>query len=70
MMLLVSAFVNKTKAQNVSGTVTDSTGKPLAGVSVQKKNSKVGTVTNSQGVYNIAASGTDVLVFSYDRLPQ
>jgi TonB-linked SusC/RagA family outer membrane protein len=65
-MVLASAFQESVHAQNtVSGTVTDSTGKPLAGVSVQKKNSKTGTVTNAQGVYNINAASTDVLVFSY-----
>jgi TonB-linked SusC/RagA family outer membrane protein len=66
MLLLVGAFHSAVYAQNVvTGTITDSTGKPLAGVSVQKKNSKTGTVTNAQGVYSINASSTDVLVFSY-----
>src|SRR5690242_12806085 len=66
MLLLVSGFRTAVHAQNlVTGTITDSTGKPLAGVSVQKKNSKIGTVTNAQGVYSINATSTDVLVFSY-----
>lgn len=65
MFLLVGAFVNESSAQNtVSGTVTDSAGKAMPGVSVQKKNSTVGTVTNSNGFYTIKASGSDVLVFS------
>jgi len=65
-MLLAAALQSSVHAQTpVSGTVTDSSGKPLAGVSVQKKNSKIGTVTNTQGVYTINAASTDVLVFSY-----
>ncbi len=65
-IILLSAFQNYSKAQSpISGTVTDSSGKPLAGVSVQKKNTKTGTTTNEQGVYQISASPADVLVFSY-----
>ncbi|MFT4154408.1 SusC/RagA family TonB-linked outer membrane protein [Parafilimonas sp.] len=49
----------------VTGTVTDSAGKPLSGVSVQKKNTKTGATTNDQGVYQLNASPADVLVFSH-----
>ena len=63
--ILLFAFHNQAQAQSlISGTVTDSSGKPLQGVSVQKKNSKTGTVTNDRGVYQLSASPTDVLVFS------
>ena len=56
LLLLFNVFHSAVHAQNlVTGTITDSTGKPLAGVSVQKKNSKTGTVTNAQGVYSINA---------------
>ena len=66
MLLLVGAFHSTVHAQNlVTGTITDSSGRPLSGVSVQKKNTKTGTVTNAQGVYSINAAATDVLVFSY-----
>ena len=66
LLLLVGVFHSTVHAQNVvTGTITDSTGKPLAGVSVQKKNSKTGTTTNAQGVYSLIAQSTDVLVFSY-----
>lgn len=66
MLFLVGIFHSTVHAQNVvTGTITDSTGKPLAGVSVQKKNTKTGTVTNAQGAYSINAASTDVLVFSY-----
>jgi len=66
MMFLIGALHSPVHAQNlITGTVTDSTGKPLVGVSVQKKNTKTGTTTNGQGVYSINATNTDVLVFSY-----
>ncbi|HEX5150520.1 MAG TPA: SusC/RagA family TonB-linked outer membrane protein [Parafilimonas sp.] len=64
-VLCISAF-QQLKAQNiVTGEVTDSSGKPLQGVSVQVKNSTKGTTTNAQGTYSINALSTDVLVFSY-----
>lgn len=49
----------------VSGIVTDSSGNPLIGVTVQVKGSKVGTTTNAEGHYTIDASASDTLVFSY-----
>ncbi|MEP6684187.1 MAG: SusC/RagA family TonB-linked outer membrane protein [Parafilimonas sp.] len=65
-ILLATAFQSSVQAQGqITGTVTDSSGKPLQGVSVQKKNSKTGTVTTAQGTYTINAASTDVLVFSY-----
>jgi TonB-linked SusC/RagA family outer membrane protein len=66
MMFLIGTLHSPVHAQNlITGTVTDSTGKPLVGVSVQKKNTTTGTTTNAQGVYSINAASTDVLVFSY-----
>ncbi len=66
MMCILTAFYSKVHAQNpVTGTITDSSGNPIAGVSVQKKNSKTGTVTNAQGVFTISVSGSDVVSFSY-----
>lgn len=66
MVLFVGVLQKSAQAQNlVSGTVTDSSGKPLQGVSVQVKNTPKGTTTNEQGTYSINAVSTDVLVFSY-----
>ena len=66
MVLFVGVLQNNAQAQNlVTGTVTDSSGKPLSGVSVQVKNTPKGTTTNEQGTYSINALSTDVLVFSY-----
>src|SRR5690242_8481755 len=50
----------------ISGTVTDvSTGKPLEGVTVKVKSTKIGTTTNANGMFTIKASSNDVLTFSY-----
>lgn len=66
LILIVNAFSARAQAQSViTGTVADSSGSPLSGVSVQKKGTKTGTTSNAQGVYTISAAGTDVLVFSY-----
>ena len=55
-------------AQNnfpVTGKITDNTGKPLQGVTVQVKGSKVVTTTNAEGTFSLhAPSGTAVLVLS------
>ena len=51
---------------SVSGTVTDVAGQPLPGVTVIVKGTTRGTVTNSNGAYNISQiSGDAVLVFSF-----
>lgn len=49
----------------VSGRVTDETGAPMAGVSVQIKGSTRGTMTDNDGRFSINAEDNDVLVFSY-----
>ncbi|NDV65869.1 TonB-dependent receptor [Bacteroides sp. 224] len=52
--------------RNVSGTVKDSQGEPIIGASVQVKGTEKGTITNLNGEYKLAVSGTgQVLVFSY-----
>lgn len=55
-------------AQNnfpVTGTVTDQSGKPLEGVTVQVKGTSVSTATRPNGTFSLAApSGGSVLVFS------
>jgi TonB-linked SusC/RagA family outer membrane protein len=50
----------------VRGVVTDSsTRQPLAGVSVQVRGSKNGTVTNEKGEFSLAASDSAILVISF-----
>jgi TonB-linked SusC/RagA family outer membrane protein len=52
---------------NISGTVTDAGGEPLAGVNiVQKDAANVGTITDADGRYSLRATGRGVtLTFSY-----
>ena len=51
--------------RNISGTVNDNSGNPLENVSVLIKKTSKGTTTNSSGYFTIAASPTDILVFSF-----
>ncbi len=48
----------------IHGQVTDSLGKPLSGVSVMKAGTKIGTITNVNGVYELTAEKGDVIEFS------
>ncbi len=49
----------------VTGEVKDSSGAPLSGVSVQVKNTDIGTVTNNEGQFSISVpDGNSILVFS------
>lgn len=49
----------------ISGTVVDSSGNPLIGVTVLKNNSKEGTVTDMDGHFSLSAEKGDVLNFTY-----
>lgn len=58
--------------RNVSGKVQDANGNPLVDVSVQVKNSNIGTTTKSDGTYSLSVPGNaGILVFSHiDMTPQ
>jgi TonB-dependent SusC/RagA subfamily outer membrane receptor len=51
-------------SQTVSGTVSDWNNQPVAGVTVQVKNTNRATVSSDGGSFQINAAGNDVLVFS------
>ncbi len=51
--------------QQVTGVVTDDNSEPLPGVSVVKKGTTIGVVTDFDGNYSIEASNGDTLVYSY-----
>lgn len=57
---LVNEFV--TPVLNVSGTVTDNKGNPLAGVTVRIKNSNLGTITDQDGHFRIGVSDPNALL--------
>ncbi|WP_242674923.1 SusC/RagA family TonB-linked outer membrane protein [Niastella populi] len=65
---LLNLFAIFSFAQNnfpVTGKITDNTGAPVQGVSVQVKGTQIGTSTNKDGTFTInAPSGNSVLVFS------
>ncbi|MBO9591455.1 MAG: TonB-dependent receptor [Niabella sp.] len=53
------------KAVTVTGKVTDSSGAPLSGVSVQVKGTTIGTVTNAEGTFTLSVPDAgSTLVFS------
>lgn len=54
-----------TLQQTISGTVTSETGEVLPGVSIVKKGTPTGAVTDFDGNFSIQATNGDVLVFSY-----
>lgn len=63
LFLLPAYIFAQTKV--VSGTVKDSSGNPLQGVSVKVKNKKGGTQTDAFGSYSINIDGSSTLIFSY-----
>lgn len=68
-LLLLSASATlyaQKSATAVSGTVTDKSGAPLAGVTVLVKGTSLGTVTQSDGRYEInVPAGAEALQFSF-----
>ena len=51
-------LLSQAQSKQISGTVTGSDGKPIAGVTVVVEGTSVGTTTNAAGAYSISA-GTD-----------
>ncbi|WP_072877709.1 SusC/RagA family TonB-linked outer membrane protein [Flagellimonas taeanensis] len=48
----------------ISGTVTDTSGNPLAGVNLVVESKHIGTISDVDGSFSITADPTDVMVFS------
>lgn len=65
--LLLALVVQLTFAQEktISGTVTDNSGLPLPGVNILVKGTTVGTQSDFDGNYSIAASAGQTIVYSY-----
>ena len=51
--------------KTVKGKVTDDNDEPLIGVSVRVAGTSAGTVTDSDGMFQLNVAGSDVLEFSY-----
>jgi TonB-dependent starch-binding outer membrane protein SusC len=59
-------FIRHQQPRTVTGTVTDSEGQPLPGVSIVIKGTTRGTVTNTNGEYSLTDVSSDaMLVFSF-----
>ncbi len=69
LMLLAGSFLHSAaQTRQLRGTVTDSDGLPLAGVSIVEKSSSAGTKTDDKGSFLLTLNGNSqqtVLVFSY-----
>ncbi len=60
------ANISEARLIEVTGTVTNSGGEPLAGVTVSVKNENNSAITNEKGQYSITVPGSQsVLVFTY-----
>lgn len=64
LFLLLLATTAMAQQQKVTGTVSDETGKPIEGASVQVKGKALGTVTNALGVFSINAKKGDKITIS------
>ena len=64
-LLLACTDALLAQARVVTGTVKDSDGAALVGVTVLVKNTTTGALTNAEGKYSISAGSNDVLVFSF-----
>jgi TonB-linked SusC/RagA family outer membrane protein len=66
LMLAVLSISAMLAQRSVSGTVTDSRGVPLIGVSILAKGTTTGTITDVDGTYELRVpSGATILIFSY-----
>lgn len=63
MLFLIS--INFSLAQEVTGTITDASGMPVAGVNVLEEGSTNGVISDFDGNYAIDVSGDATLTFSY-----
>lgn len=63
-LALLCCFIS-VKAQQVTGKITAVDGTPLIGVNISVKETNTGTVSESNGTFQIAASAGNTLVFSY-----
>ncbi len=66
MAILLLPQLSLAQTRQLTGTVTDDKGSPLASVSVVEKGTSNGTATSASGAFSISVSGASpVLVFSY-----
>ena len=66
-MMFLGVTTMHAQRQSVKGTVTDSGGQPLVGLTVVEKNTRNGVATDANGMYQINVSGPDA-VLEYSSL--
>ncbi|MDR2911967.1 MAG: SusC/RagA family TonB-linked outer membrane protein [Alistipes sp.] len=64
-MVLFASFQLSAQNQRVSGTVTDSDGTPIGGVTVLVEGSNTAALTDPSGLYSISVSSNANLVFTF-----
>ncbi|MDE6491157.1 MAG: SusC/RagA family TonB-linked outer membrane protein, partial [Muribaculaceae bacterium] len=64
-MLLLCNSALAFAQRSVSGRVTDESGEPLVGATVQEKGTSNGTMTNADGLFSLNVAQGKTLVFSY-----
>ena len=69
-LCLLGATVAFAQGRNVTGTVKDETGAPLAGATVSVKNQNINTLTNAVGLFslNVPASSRSLVISFVGRL--
>ena len=65
LVLLTMVSIDFLVAQNVTGTVTDTSGNALIGVNIHEKGTTNGVVTDFDGKYSISVTKDATLVYSY-----
>jgi len=64
LLLFLSPLYLLAQSQQITGIVKDSTGRPMAGISVSVKGKNMVTITKGNGSFNIPAETGQILVFS------
>lgn len=70
-LVVLGTHVQPVQDHRITGRVTDTTGKPLAGVTVRVKGKQMGTVTDADGRFSLVVPDDAVLEFSaigYNRV--
>ncbi len=64
--IVLSTLEDSEQSSGISGKVTDSSGVPIPGVSISVKGTSIGTITDSNGNYNLSnVSSEATIVFSF-----
>src|ERR1035437_2171195 len=65
LLLLTCSYAVMAQGQVVTGSIKDSNGAGLPGVTVLVKNTTIGTTSNMEGKYSITVGNNAVVVFSF-----